>query len=390
MNRTGWITAIALVLAPAAAFAQMGGMGGMGAMGGGMGGGMGMGMGGMGGMSMGGMMGGSYEVRRAVQVEMEGGQHLNGQIDIGAVIVLGDLGRYGIMPEKLKAIRFLKPEPGARPAAEEPDEAEVGPGANGGRGLNGNPQNAMNPPRPRAKVITTSGQEILGSIINPGMFRLEMDFGVLVPRTDKLRVITFTDGEPKSGAGKADAAAPGEAGGGHGASSSQPRYFRHGDALVVSSRSGERVTLYDLKTRRSLELAGPEDGPIGLTPFYGPDLLALGVSGPKVNRIAAADTATGWHVQELRRPVAGRVTPTVFQGFALYTEGRYAYAYSAQAHRWDVAELPEGLRATPVIGLNGATIEGRGHIYAFTPGTGRWEHVDVRAVLDVAGAGARK
>ncbi len=381
MNRTGWLAAVVLVLAPTSGFAQMGGMGG-----GGMGG---MGMGGMGGMSMGQMMGGSYEVRRAVQVEMEGGQHLNGQIDIGAVIVLGDLGRYGILPEKLKAIRFLKPEPGApRPADEEPDEAQPAAAGFGPAGVNA--QNAMNPPRLRAKVITTSGQEIVGSIINPRMFRLEMDFGVMVPKADKLRVITFTEGERKGGAGKADAAAPGEAGGVHGASISQPRYFRHGEALVVSSPSGGRVTLYDLKTRRSLELTGPNDAPIGLTPFYGPNLLALGVSGPKVTRIAVADTDTGWHVQELRRPVAGRVTPTVFQGFALYTEGRYAYAYSAQAHRWDVAELPEGLRASPVGDQNGVTIEGRGHIYAFAPRTGRWEHVDVRAILDVVESGEKK
>ena len=79
-------------------------------------GGMGGGMGGMGGMGGGMMMGsgrmmaaGPTDVERAAQVEMEGGQHLSGRIDLGAIAVQTDLGRYTIMPDKIKMIRFLKP-----------------------------------------------------------------------------------------------------------------------------------------------------------------------------------------------------------------------------------------------------------------------------------------
>ena len=37
----------------------------------------------------------------------------------------------------------------------------------------------------------------------------------------------------------------------------------------------------------------------------------------------------------------------------------------------------------PVVGMNGATIESHGHIYSFVPKTGKWDHIDVRAILDV-------
>jgi len=70
-------------------------------------------------------------------------------------------------------------------------------------------------------------------------------------------------------------------------------------------------------------------------------------------------------------------------GLAVYCLGRYAYADSAEAQRWDAAERPEGLRAGPIVGPNGATIEGRGHIYSFIPKAGKWEHIDVRAIRDV-------
>src|SRR5262249_20739838 len=113
------------------------------------------------------------------------------------------------------------------------------------------------------------------------------------------------------------------------------------------------------------------------------------LQGPRIRRIAVADNASGWHVQDLRKPGEGQVAPIVAQGVAVYTVGRHVYAYGAGAHRWDVAELPEGLEAAPVVGRNAATSEGGGHIYTFAAGTGRWEHIDVRTVLDAAGAGKR-
>ena len=80
----------------------------------------------------------------------------------------------------------------------------------------------------------------------------------------------------------------------------------------------------------------------------------------------------------------------VAPGLAVYCLGRYAYADSAQAQRWDVAELPEGVRAGPIVGANGATIEGRGHIYSFIPKAGKWEHIDVRAIPHILQAEPKK
>ncbi len=111
MNRTGSLATLALMLASSPSFAQMGGIGGgMGGIGGGMGGmgGQGMATGMM--MQRGGFFGaGVTDVQRSVQVEMEGGQRLNGKIDFRPVLVDGDLGQYSIPPDKIKMIRFLKP-----------------------------------------------------------------------------------------------------------------------------------------------------------------------------------------------------------------------------------------------------------------------------------------
>jgi hypothetical protein len=149
------------------------------------------------------------------------------------------------------------------------------------------------------------------------------------------------------------------------------------------------VILYDLETKKSqtLELSGSKDAPLEVTPILAKDILALALKGPKITRIAVADLASGtWHAQDLREPIEGSVRPFVAPGLAVYCLGRYAYGYSALAQRWDVAELPEGLRAGPIVGPDGATIEGRGHIYSFIPKAGRWEHIDVRAIQDIAGA----
>ena len=103
MSRTGLLVTLIVMIAAFPSFAQFGGMGGMGG-----------GMGGMGGgtvMQQGGGSGGPgfMEIVRNAQVEMEGGHHLCGKIDLRKVIVDGDLGQYVIEPEKIKMIRFLKP-----------------------------------------------------------------------------------------------------------------------------------------------------------------------------------------------------------------------------------------------------------------------------------------
>jgi hypothetical protein len=312
------------------------------------------------------------------------------------------------MPDKIKMIRFLKPanQDQAGRAADDgaaPNGPQFGlPGA--GMQPPGNFPNMGNmmadPNNPgffatmaRGKVVTTSGQEIIGNIYIPHNFQLQLDFGTLTPSAAKLRTITFTDGDRKAGPDKPNASplrGPGEAAD---TSSTPPRYFRHQHFVIVVTPAGDRVTLFNLETRKSqsVELSGSREAPLEVTPILGPNLVALALKGPKITRIAVADLASGtWQAQDLREPARGSAEPIVATGLAVYGLGRYAYAYGNGAHRWDVAELPEGLRAGPVVGSNGATIEGRGHIYTFLPGTGKWEHVDVRTLLGIAGAGEKR
>ncbi len=124
--------------------------------------------------------------------------------------------------------------------------------------------------------------------------------------------------------------------------------------------------------------------PVEVTPISVQNFVALGLKGSKINRIAVADLASGtWYVQDLRQPVGGRVSPILGPQVAVYPLGRYVYAYSARAHRWDVVELPENMQATPAIGPDGAaTIQGGGNIFLFSVLTGKWDHIDVRAILD--------
>jgi hypothetical protein len=386
MHRTAWLAATALTLAPGVALAQYGGMGGMG--------------GGMGGAGMGGGFG-PVESRRAVQVEMEGGRRLSGQIGLGNLWVYGELGQYQIHPDKIKMIRFLKPanEPRDEDGDDQPPVAAalVPAPPPGGGNMNAqmmmrraNPNNVMNGQQStvRAKVILNSGEEIIGHIqVGNGVgFRLEVDYGTMIPATDKLRTMTFGEVEKKTGSAGPDAARPRAAGDDRDASAAVPQYFRHGPALVVRPHGGGRITLYNMESKQSLELSGPEDGPLEVVPIQGQDFMALGLRGPKITRIAVADNASGWHIQDLRQPAEGSVMPIVGPGVAVYRAGRYVYAYGVEAHRWDVAELPEGLRASPVVGPQGATIEGGGHIYTFAARTGKWEHINVKAILDIAGA----
>jgi hypothetical protein len=352
------------------------------------------------GMMMGGrvMTAGPTEVQRAVQVEMEGGHRLSGRIDLRPLTVETDLGRYAIMPEKIKIIRFLKPENDEAGKAADEQADMNGPQAKARAAMMvARAQNRRNlamvadPSNPsfpatmaRGKVVTTTDKEIIGNIYIPSDFSLEFDFGTLSLAAPKLRSITFTDVDRP--AGTADA---GTAGAAKGEPSAPPRYFRHEHSVIVVSPAGERVVLYNLETGRSqsVALSGSKDAPLEVTPILGPNLVALALQGPTITRVAVADLASGtWHSQDLREPVRGRVKPVVAPGLAVYDMGRFVYAYGAEAQRWDVAELPEGLQAATHVGPNGATIEDHGQIYTFIPRSGRWEHIDVRTILDVAGA----
>jgi hypothetical protein len=425
MNRTGLLAAVAVMLASSPSYGQFGGTGGMGGGMGGMGGGMGGGnvarQPGM--MMQGGRFAGAAftEIRRSAKVEMEGGQLLSGTIDLRPVIVDTDLGQYVITPKKIKIIRFLKPAVEGKPADEAEGNNDAGAGGDAGDvvvrvarqnrigairavrgGFGGGGPDTVADPNSRTgtavltrgKVITLADKEILGMVHVPGDFTLELDFGTLTLAPVKLRSITFADDNRQDGPAKAAASAPstpenvGQPPSGEAAS--PPRYLRLGSSLIVISPVGDRVTLYNLGTKKSeaLALSGPKDATLEVTPILAGNLVALMLRGPKLTRIAVADTASGnWHVQSLRKPVEGQAVPIVAQGVVVYKLGRDVYAYGAEAQRWDVVEMPEGLQAMPVVGPGTVTIEGDGHIYTFAGKTGKWDHVDLRTILD---AGAEK
>ena len=423
MNRTTLLAAVAAVLASSPCFAQFGGMGGMG---GGIGGGMG------GQRVQGNTIQGTRaaqafftDVPRSANVEMEGGQVLSGKIETRPVTVDADLGQYVITPHKIKMIRFLKPQNEVNPAggdeaerkndgllggAEVPDlvremrkKAQAMPTARRGMGgsLGGFAMVADPGSRTgaamlvRGKVITTTDQEVIGMIHIPGDFTLELDFGSLILAPAKLRSITFTDKARKD---KSAQAAPGMPGAhqnenpdlpalAHNAS--PPRYFRQGSSIVVISPVGDRITLHDVDTKKSasLELSGSKDAPLEVTTVTVGDLIALVLKGPKITRLAVGNTSSGtWRSQDLREPIEGEAVPIVAPGVAVYAIGRNVYAYAAESDRWDVAELPAGVRAVPIVSPGSVTIETDGHIYAFSAKTGKWNHTDVRAILDDAGA----
>ncbi len=157
-----------------------------------------------------------------------------------------------------------------------------------------------------------------------------------------------------------------------------------GRSIIVISPTGGRVTLYDLNTKKSdsIELSISKDAPLEVVPIVGAaDLVALMLKGPKVTRIAVASGGT-WHSQALRESIDGQAVPIVAPGVVAYKIGRNVYAYGAASQRWDVAEVPEGVPATPVVGANSITMEGHGHIFSFDAETGKWDHIDVRSILD--------
>ena len=181
---------------------------------------------------------------------MDGGQRLTGKIDLRSVVVDGDLGRYLIVPSKIKVIRFLKPvdeKPTNEPAVNNNGDADAGGEAivvqggrqnraavvRGGRG-GGWPVGGFDTPAAtRGKVITTTDKEIVGTIHIPNDFRLELDFGSLLLSPDKLRSITFTDDHREDKPANAGAKVPARTQRGSTAPSRAPRRA----SLAISGRA---------------------------------------------------------------------------------------------------------------------------------------------------------
>ncbi|MGP0066320.1 MAG: hypothetical protein ACLQGP_22290 [Isosphaeraceae bacterium] len=361
MIRPGLLAVLAITFTPLSCFAQFGGMGG--------------GMGGMGGMGGGmGGIGGSQPIaeERSVKVEMAGGQSVSGTLRIGSIFVDGEMGRYEISPGKVKAIRLSRLLDASQ---------------------DGDPALGYAHERMQGTVVTTADKEISGVVAVP-YWKLEFDFGTLTLKPAKLKTLTFAAEPEKKTANAPDAGAPdinkGRGQATPGAAAGQPHYSRMDKSVVVTSPAGDTVTFVDLETKKatSVRLSESKETPVKVTPIWGSGVAALMLRGPKITRIAASNGLTGrWHTQDLREPVKGEATPIVGAGVVVYGLGRYIYAFSAEAERWDVIELPKGVRAWPIVGTNTVTAEIPGHIYTFGGKTGKWNDLDIRALLETATAG---
>ncbi len=237
----------------------------MGQMGGGMGG-MGGGMGGMGGGMMQNQMGmmqdemgmmqnqmGGNEVRRAARVELEGGRHLDCQIDLRNVMVNTDLGHYTLMPEKIKVIRFIKP---ANEAPAAPKEGEDNANPQGTRAARGGIRDANNQIYPTDPSEGRHGrrQRSAGSSRSRRVFRLELGFGTLVPIDREAADHHVHRWRSQGRTGQA-----GEAGRRPRCPKTpcpadrpiaRPGYFRQGRCVIVVSPVGDKVSLYNFDSKQ--------------------------------------------------------------------------------------------------------------------------------------------
>jgi RNA polymerase sigma factor (sigma-70 family) len=108
---------------------------------------------------------------------------------------------------------------------------------------------------------------------------------------------------------------------------------------------------------------------------------------PHLTQLALFDIGRfQWSVQDLVEPwEEGAVDPFVAEKVAVYVVGRFLYAYSADAGRWDVLKLEQ--RVQPKSGTwwqqspltienNIAAVSQGGHLHIFPAKTGRWQAVE--------------
>ena len=163
-----------------------------------------------------------------------------------------------------------------------------------------------------------------------------------------------------------------------------PNYTRWGDLVVATSPGGDKVSLYYSQTGESkaVRLAESAEPPHQVIPVFNQQLTALSISGPKIGRIAVFNYPdSSWYAQVLREPVES-AQPVLGEQIVVYSLGRFVYAFSTVANRWDVLELPPGDK--PKLNIEPATAiaESGGHIYDFYANKGKWIELDVRAILD--------
>ena len=306
MSRSRLFAIFALLLPPVPCFAQLGGMGGMGGGMGGMGGGMaqgGMGMGGRGmGMGMGrmGMRGSQMRTAlRTVQIELIGGQKIQGKLELDPVIVASEMGEYQIKPDRVKLVR-LEPRPGK----------ETEPFINGSKAIVG-------------AVLTTTGQEIKGKVQCPS-WNLDVEFGTLNVDPAKVRVMTF------SAPAEAKETKPGPL------SQVKPAALDvtliEGPNAVALMVTGEKITRLAAAGSAAgdwipIDLREPVEGQA--VPIVGPGIVVYGL-GRHV--YAFGSEARRWDVLDL--PAGVVATPIVGNQTARVESNGQIHEFSARTGKW--------------------------------------------------------
>ena len=166
-------------------------------------------------------------------------------------------------------------------------------------------------------------------------------------------------------------------------------YVRSGDLFHVTSPLGDKFSIYDAATNKAstVRLPGSKASSLHVTPIVGANLISLGLDGPKLTRLCVFSTADWkWYLQDLKEPVAGTLSPTLGDSVVGYAQGRTIYAFSTEAKRWSVFELPQEAPAQPAMSVSSDSIlvEYDGHIYEFSGKSGEWKHTDLRTLIDAA------
>ena len=170
----------------------------------------------------------------------------------------------------------------------------------------------------------------------------------------------------------------------------EPRYERRGDLFFVTSPLGDKFSIYDAARNKAstVRLPDSKESSLPVTPIIGPgNLISLMLNGSKLTRLYVFSLADWtWYPQDLKQPVAGALSPTVGSSVAGYAQGRTIYAFSTEAKRWSILELPQGAPVQPGMSVSSdsVVVEYDGHIYEYSGKTGEWKHTDLRALIDAA------
>ncbi|MFO0892230.1 MAG: hypothetical protein U0790_24215 [Isosphaeraceae bacterium] len=179
----------------------------------------------------------------------------------------------------------------------------------------------------RRTVVTESGHEITGTL-GLNSWTVELEFGSLLLDASKVNTMNFN--VQKNGQGAA--AAPGESG----------------------------------ADRRKLTL------------IEGPNVAALMIEGPDIKRLVASSGMDGdWVSCELKVPFSGRAMPIVANDVAAYVVGPHVYAFSGPKKKWDVLELPAGVRGFPMVKAGSVRVQAGEQFHEFSASSGAWKHVDL-------------